>query len=167
MLEILIAILIIGIGASLVMPRLTRRAPSSEWSVVEDELNNLLYFARQEAITTQKVHRVAFDKRRRMIEVEVDVGEGKPGERLYEPARSTYVTSEYELPPGVDFVSLRRGKKDLFSERRGIGYCAVMPQGLIEQATLTLVREHNDDQSQRAFEIEPFLGSWRVRGSDE
>ena len=162
----LIVVFIIGLGASLVMPRLLRRSPDKEWPSIQSELSNMLYFARQEAITSQKVHRIVFDKRKRRAIVEVDAGEHKPGVRAYEPIKSMYYTSEYQLPEGVSFLSLVLGKKELFEENKGIGWCYVVPHGLVQDIVLKMERIDMDQVTQRIFKVAPFLGTIEMEGDD-
>lgn len=159
MLEVLVTVLIIGIGASLVMPRLTRRTQESEWPAIQGELNTLLYFARQEAVSSQKTHRISCDKREGSVRVEVLVDSQKDA---YEPTSSAYFDATYTLPKGVEFVTMKRDKKDLFVQHRGMGRCMVMPQGVVQEALITLRRvSKNDIEDTRTFKVEPFLGEWR------
>lgn len=165
LLEVLIVVFIIGVAASMVMPRLLRRSPAIEWRSVRDELNNMLYFARQEAITSQKIHRLTFNRPERVITVEVEAGEKKPGEPIYEPVYSHYFTSRYEVPEQLSLTRLRLGKKELFSEHKGRGWCYVLPHGLVEDIALTIERTDKDETQKRTFTVAPFLGVFEEGGA--
>jgi len=158
--EIMIGLLIIGLGASIVVPRLLRRSPAIEWPGIQQELNNVLYFARQEAITSQKIHRLAFAQKKRTITVEIEDGESKPGVPKYTPVYSTYFTTVYELPEQLSFGFVKLGKKELFSENKGMGYCYVVPNGLIQEVVVELVRDDAGEVSKKKFAAAPFLGTF-------
>ena len=160
LMEIMIGLLIIGLGASMVVPRLLRRSPAVEWPAIQQELNNVLYFARQEAITSQKVHRLAFAQKKRTVTVEIEDGEVKPGVAKFSPVYSTYFATEYELPEQLRFEQVKLGKKELFGENKGMAYCYVVPNGLIQEAVVGLVREDSGEISKKSFAAAPFLGTF-------
>jgi hypothetical protein len=160
LLQVMIVVLLIALGASLMMPRLLRRSPDRNWQAIEQELTNILYFARQEAVTTQKVHRVVVDKKDRTVFVEVDAGEEKPGVRAYAPVQSYYMVSRYQLPEGIAFISCKRGKADLFEQNKGKAFCYVMPHGLVQELILKIERVERDEKEYYTLATEPFLGSF-------
>jgi len=160
--ELLIVVFIVGLGASMVVPRLLRRSPSTEWTTIRGELNNMLYFARQEAITSQKVHRLVFNQKQRLVTVEVDSGEEKPGVHTYEVASSYYFTTNYTLPEEVSFTTIKLGKIDLFEENKGVAYCYVVPHGLVQDIQVTLRRKAQDGESVCVFHVSPFLGKFEI-----
>lgn len=164
--ELLVVMFIIGLGASMVMPRLVRQPPNREWSAVTAELNNMLYFARQEAITSQKVHRLTFDEKKKEVRVEMLAGEKQPGKPVYQPVHSHYFTSRYELPEGIRFTSLKLGKKELFAENKGLGWCYIIPHGLVQDIQLSLERSDDEKLSKHMIKAAPFLGTFEVVGAD-
>ncbi|MDQ5890972.1 MAG: hypothetical protein QG604_846 [Candidatus Dependentiae bacterium] len=160
LIEIMIGLAIIGIGASMVMPRLLRRSPTIEWPALNQELNNILYFARQEAITTQKVHRLTFNKKKRSITVEAREGDTEKGVPKYVSVYSTYFTAEYEFPEQITLEWVKLGKKDLFDEHKGIAWCYVVPNGLVQDVSVKLVRDDRGAISSKVFNAAPFLGTF-------
>ena len=166
LLEILVVMFIIGLGASFVMPRLVRRAPNIEWPNVRDEMNNMLYFARQEAITTQKVHRLVFDQKKRVLTVQVDAGKDSKGKHRFTQTESMYFTSTYELPEQLSLRSVTMGKKQLLEESKDRkAYCYVVPHGLVQAVEVTFDRNGIGDEERKAFmkiKVAPFLGSFEV-----
>jgi prepilin-type N-terminal cleavage/methylation domain-containing protein len=160
LIEILLGLAIIGLGASLVMPRLTRRSHASEWPTIQHELNALLFFARQEAIVTQKIHRLACNEKARTITIEVPTGEEKNGVMQYEQAYSSYFTTQYELPTHVRFGAVKLGRKNLFEEHKGNAWCYVVPHGLIQEISIELIREEGGQVSRNVYTAAPFLGTF-------
>jgi prepilin-type N-terminal cleavage/methylation domain-containing protein len=160
LIEILIGLAIIGLGASLVMPRLTRRPHETEWTTIQHELNTMLFFARQEAIVTQKIHRITCNEKTRTLVVEMPTGEEKNGVALYEQVYSTYFTTKYELPAQVRFGAVKLGKKNLFEESKGIGCCYVVPNGLIQEVSIELIRDDGSQTTRKVYQAAPFLGTF-------
>ncbi len=158
MLEILIVIFIIGLGASIAMPRLMKRKPESDWPHVIDQLNNMLYFARQESVTQNKVYRLVFNKKKREAHVERESINEENRKKEYTPARSYYFTAQYEFPEEISFEKAMKGKKELFNDNKGIAYCYVIPSGLAEELAITLKRTGGGEEELKALDIEPFLG---------
>lgn len=160
LIEIMIGLFIIGLGASLVVPRLLRRSPSTEWPAVQLELNALLFFARQEAIVTQKIHRLTFAEKARTVTVEIPDGEEKPGVIKYSQVSSLYVATQYELPESIRFDSVKLDKKNMFDEHKGKAFCYVIPNGLIQEVCVTLVRNEAGVLSKKIYNAAPFLGTF-------
>lgn len=162
MLEIMVVLLLIGVAVGMVLPRMIRRAPDTEWPAITDELNNMLYFARQEAITTQKIHRLVFKKKEQTIHVEVQGPQTKPGIYSYESVFSYYFTTHYTFPEIIKCQAVKQGKKNLFDENKGVAYCYVVPHGLVEDVVVELERSDTDRTSSARFVIQPFLGSFSL-----
>lgn len=164
LLEILIALLIVGIAASFVMPRLVRRSPNTEWSHVHEEMNNMLYYARQEAITTQKIHRLVFDQKKKVCFVEVEDGKDAKGRAKFAASRSYYFTSSYDLPEQITLTSVVLKKKNLLAEnKKRQAFCYVVPHGLVQNVTVMFERSGIGDEAQAAhlkLRLEPFLGTF-------
>jgi|GEM_PF-2491523 len=176
LIEVMIGVVIIGIGASLVMPRLLRRSPALEWPAIQQELTSLLYFAKQEAIVSQTVHRLTFAQKKRSIVVEKEMPadaeqrdkEGKI-KKVFVPATSPYFETTYTLPESISFLYLKKEKKDLFDDNKGMGWCYVMPSGLLQPLTLCLERaaEQGEKAQKKIYETAPFLGTFVDREDQE
>ena len=123
------------------------------------ELNNMLYFARQEAITTQKVHRLVFKSKTKEILVETENPESESG---FEPVSSHYFTTQYQFPDEINIISVTRDKEDLLDNKAKTGYCYVVPHGLVQGLDLKLLRNFNEQESEEIFRIEPFLGNFSL-----
>jgi prepilin-type N-terminal cleavage/methylation domain-containing protein len=160
LIEILLGLAIIGLGASLVMPRLTRRPHETEWPTIQHELNTMLFFARQEAIVTQKIHRITCNEKARTLVAEAPTGQEKNGVMQYEQVYSSYFTTQYELPSQVRFGAVKLGKKNLFEENKGIASCYVVPNGLIQEVSIELIRDDGSQTMRKVYQAAPFLGTF-------
>jgi len=157
--ELMIGLFIIGLGASMVMPRLLRKAPEAQWPAIRAELDSLLAFARQEAISTQTVHRLTFNKKERSVVVEKRDGLTEKGQPRFTKVASFYTDVQYNLPEKVRLEALLLGKKDLLEENKGIGWCYIVPNGLVQSITLSFTRDDGGSISKQEYETTPFLGT--------
>lgn len=167
LIEILVVLLLIGVVATVIMPRLFRRAPHLEWKTVLDDMNNLAFFARQEAIANQKVYRLTFKTNRSapdtiVVEQEYDDPE-KPGHKLYKIVVPHYFQgqqTDYQFAPQIKLKAVYSGKQDMLEEQRGVAYCYIVPDGLAQQVLIQLVKKIETVEFFGSFKMLPFLGKF-------
>ena len=162
LLEIMIVMVIIGLMMTFVTPWLFKKEPSSEWPIVLTEVNNLVDFARQEAMANQKTFRLFFRKEKKdldyiVVEKEEEDPE-KPDHKIYEQVHSEYFQTRYVLPEKIKMDAVYLGKKELFSENKDNAYCYVIPNGLVQEVVVHLERKVEDGYQKGTFKMEPFLG---------
>ena len=160
--EMLVAIALIGVIAAVILPMLFRRAPGADWKTIGRELNNLVAFTRQEAIANQKTHRLVFQRRPNeadsvRIEEELPNPE-KPGQLMYKPAKSEYFSTTYKLPSTVKIKTVYMGRQEMFEEKRGVAYCYVIHDGLVQDVLVHLVRRIDNNEIVASYKMNPFLG---------
>jgi prepilin-type N-terminal cleavage/methylation domain-containing protein len=165
--EILVVILLIGVIASVFLPRMLRqRKPTLEWSVILDDLNNLVLFARQEAIANRQTYRLRFQanpKGRDTIRVEVEKDNPeKPGTKKYDVVSSYYFKTFYELEPQVRIKAVYLGKHEQLAENHGIAMCYVIPEGLVEDIMIHMVRNMNGVEVVMTYKMNPFAGKFEM-----
>jgi prepilin-type N-terminal cleavage/methylation domain-containing protein len=151
LLELLIAVVIIGLMAA--APRLLVKKPGSDWTSINEELNNLLSYARHEAILKNKVHRLSI--KTSSIEVEEEFFDAEAHKTRFKAITSPYTDSRYSLPKNVQCTSLKLGKKNLFDEDEPYIYIAT--SGLVQEVELGFERADKEKTS-RTFAAQPFLG---------
>lgn len=164
LIEIMVVVVIVGIMATLILPRLTRRPPSSEWPIVLDDLNNLIYFARQEAISHQKLHRLYFQKKGKegtTVTVQVEKQDPEhPEKNLFEAVDSGYFSTTYKLSEFIQIDNIFHGKHDEWAEGNGKASCYVVPNGLVQDVLIRLTRNYDGEASKVSFRMKPFLGKF-------
>ena len=166
LLEILVVMVFIGIFATMAIPRLIKQSPDKSWVHVTYEINNLIHFARQESIATQKIYRLAIIKEKETrdilrIEVETESDEPKrPGKRLYTPAYSEYYDPTYKLPNDISVISVFKDKDNILEGQKiRKAYCHIIPQGLVEEVLIHLTRREDDgSKSKISLRMAPFMG---------
>lgn len=170
LIEMLVVITIIGVIAALIIPRLAHQQPQAEWSTILNDLNDIVYFTRQEAISSQKICRLTFqtntDKPDTItIEAEENDPE-KPGKKKYMQISSFLFKTKYTFHESIKIRGLFHGKVEALSENRGTGYCYFIPDGLVEDITVNLARKEKNTETPASFIILPFLGKFEYKGNN-
>lgn len=168
LIEILVVLFLIGIMATIGIPRfLLDRQPKAEWPTIVDDINNLVIFARQEAISNQAVYRLVFKKQKKGRDVVLVQREGrdpeKPLKKVYNEVTSGYIQARYELPEAIKFQALYHGKQEEFAENKNEGYCYVIPDGLVQDVLIHLTKKKNDKgkkEVQGTLRMSPFFGKF-------
>lgn len=164
LIEILIVMVVIAFMATIISPWLFRKKPAQNWPTTLDRFNSFLYFARQEAISTNKVYRVVFKSNKQepdfiLVQEETEDPEN-PDKIIYKQTFSEYFKTQYTLPDTIKMVSCYKGKVEQFAENKGNGYCFVIPNGLVEDIMIYLVRKIDDKEEKATFKISPFVGKF-------
>ncbi len=162
LLELMIVIVVIGFMATITIPRLMRKSPNLEWENVLEEINNLVNFARQEAISHQKTYRLLFQINKRdqdtiLVETENPDPED-PHKTIYTAAKS-YFKTIYNLPKEIRISAIHHGvpqKKESYA-------CFVIPNGLVQDILVHLVKEEkNTTSSKVSLKMSPFIGKFEL-----
>jgi prepilin-type N-terminal cleavage/methylation domain-containing protein len=98
LIEIVVAIVLVGLLATIVVPRFWRMQPSYERKQFISELNMLVRLAWQQAIALRKTTRLLFDLTHQRVSLQLDTGKQEHGERLYTTMQDTYVPTSYQWP---------------------------------------------------------------------
>lgn len=164
--ELMVVMVVIGILATMALPRLAKKKPSTEWKNVLEEVNNLVYYARQEAISTQNTYRLHFQSKKTAVDtVQVEL-EGpdpqKPTHKIYRTVRSHYFKPIYTFPEEITIHEVYHGKQKQFEENKNHAYCYVIPNGLVQEILVHLERTRNGEKSKVTFKMSPFFGKFEL-----
>jgi prepilin-type N-terminal cleavage/methylation domain-containing protein len=164
LIEIMVVVMLVGMMATIGLPKLFHRSPALEWRVILEDFNNLIFFARQEAISNQKLYRLALKSNPKgldfiLVEEEKDDPE-KPGRKIHERDYSPYVTTKYELSEQVRISAVYYGKTEMMAENKATGYCYVISDGLVQDVIVHLIRNYEGVESKASFRMMPFLGAF-------
>ena len=164
----MVVVVIIGILATMILPRIMKREPTSSGESITEEINNLVYYARQEAISNQKNYRLHFKSNRfeqDFVEVEEEGRDAeKPQKIIYIPVTS-YFKTKYLLPKNTTLESFYIGKEEQFAENKGNAYCNVIPNGLVQESLIHLSQEDEEDpeyKSEVSLKMSPFFGRFEL-----
>ena len=166
LIEMMVVITLIGIVLAVGLPRMMHRRPESELTTVLEDLNNLVFFARQEAISNQKVYRLTFCANK-MPPDEVLVEEGfddpeRPGLTKFQLANSFTIKTRYVLHESVKIKSLFHGKQDEIAHEVGQGYCYVIPDGLVQDVVVHVIKKEGKAEFKSSFKMMPFYGKFEL-----
>jgi hypothetical protein len=163
-LEILVVLAMVVFLATMVSPWLFKKKPAQDWPTILDRFNSFLFFARQEAISTNKVFRVVFKMNKKepdsILVQEESQDPENPDKIIYQQTQSEYFKTQDNLPEEIRMVAFYKGKVEQFAENKGNGYCHVIPNGLVEEVMIYLIRKVDDKEEKATFKISPFVGKF-------
>ena len=166
LLEIMVVISIMAFMAAILAPRLLMKSPQAEWPAILADLNDIVFFARQEAISGQKICRLVFKANDTqpdsvIVEEELDNPE-KRGSKIYRQVSSFYFNTHYTFHPTVKLKALYYGKHEYLSNNKGVGYCYVIPDGLVQDVLIHITRKDQDKGTEisASFTLAPFFGKF-------
>jgi len=162
--EMMAVLALIGILIGMAVPRFSRRSPSSEWRNILEELNNLAQFARQESIAEQVVFRISFRHGKNdapdTVSVEREFKKNpKTGMMEFAQASSLYLKAHYTFADTVRIRAIYRGKQELFREA-GQAFCYVVPEGLVQDVYVQLLRKEGKQDDVATCKMLPFDGKF-------
>lgn len=166
LLEMMVVMLLIGVVATFLLPRLMKRSPLVEWKTILSDMNDLALFARQEAITNQKIYRLVFCSNQQgvdeiTIEDEQDDQE-RPGKKKFMPVFSFYFSTKYRFAEQVKIKAVFLGKQEMIENQRGVAYCYIIPDGLVQEVLVHLIRKIDNVETGASFAINPFDGRFQL-----
>lgn len=166
LIEIVFILLIVGIAASQVMPRLFRSAPKETWSAVIGELTTYVHFVRQETLRTHKKHRLLFKEKEQNVTLEVADDRDEKGKVKFTPVGIPgTLAATYTWPKRFRLVSVGEGKKNSFEDSKGRASVNVSEIGVLSPLNLRFERESEngkEDLERRVYSIQPFLAELRL-----
>ncbi len=102
--EILVAMAIIALVATVVVPNLKRPATAQGRQQFVRNLNALCAFAWQNSLVTGKVHKIDFDFQRSQVAAQIATDrKDDKGEAVYMPLKGAYLKSSFAIPKNLEF----------------------------------------------------------------
>jgi len=144
LLEILIALALIGLLVGIIVPNLERLMPQYERKKFIGQLNEILQFGWQQAIITHKICKVIFDIDMRNVSLQIATEkQNRQGDQLFEPIKGQYLRTSFTWSDQFQF-------KQFFIERfdemsRFVGrktssiWFYVMPEGLAQDVIINIL----------------------------
>lgn len=162
LLEVMVALAIIGLVAAIIVPNLQRLSPERKREQFITELNGLTSFAWHNAIMTNRVQRIFFDLEKKQVHIQ----QAEPGEKedTFVPVHAAYRSTEYMIPQEVtikdfyiDGVSEMHAGKTV---QRIWFY--IVPDGLSQAIIINALYETDDATSVLGLVLNPFSGQFKV-----
>jgi len=172
LLELLGVLFLGGLLISLLAPLISRRRSLETWDSVQDHLNQVMVFARQEALTKRKLCRVVFQHvTRDQDSIFVEEEYPDPDEpqnafkRRFRPVTSDFIPMPLMLSAERRIRAVYRGKENILPEPQGQAYAYVIPDGLVQEVSVHVVKTEEKIEELAVFDLNPFLGTFERRES--
>ena len=144
LIELMVALAIIGILAAMVIPNFQRMQPGYERDQFIARLNGLVQFSWQNAIVTHSIHKVAFDmgERRAWIERATDERD-REGEPVFKPITGQYMDTSMIWSKQIEvkqFIIEGFDEMARFAGRKTAKvWFFLVPEGLSQEVTINLI----------------------------
>lgn len=171
MLELLVAIAIIGAVAAIVVPNIRTRGGAAQRQEFIAQINALTKFAWQNAVVSHKIQRVEFDFEKRKIEVTQATGEkDMAGERLFGPVARAYIKTSVIIPSHFECKNFFVEGFDEMGRRTATSTAAVwfyvVPEGLAQSVIINILDIKDRPKTGKAYEVSlvlnPFSAQFEV-----
>lgn len=165
LIEILIAIAIIGILMAVAIPNLRRFSPHRVRKEFIAKLNTITQFAWNSALTTRKVQQVHFDFDKRIISIKASTGVIKDGEAEFAPVKASYVKSTLAIPKTIEIKNFIIEGTDQFglSAHRSEAWFYIVPDGMAQAATINFIDTKDALPSGKARPVGLVLNPFNAR----
>lgn len=140
LIEVLIAIAIVAITATIVVPNFQARQPRYERESFIARLNSLVYVAWQQAVVTHAVHKVSFDFSKKLVNISREVVVGPKKNPEFKPVTGQYFQTSLRLPENIKiqqfiiegFDEMKRSSGGKTNEI----WFFIVPDGLAQMVTI-------------------------------
>lgn len=161
LIEILVAIVLIGIMATFIAPNLSKRVAHYERGQFIARLNALTGLAWRNALATHKIHRVVIDSTKKTMRVEMQRPESEGSkEGNFMPLKNMYIKSMSTFGDNIEIRNFYIEGDDQIAKHRGGGkksshesWFFVMPDGLAQAVILNIQDTKDRDVSGRPHEV--------------
>lgn len=164
----MVAIAIIAILATLVVPNLRQQRISQQRRAFIDQLNALTQLGFQKAIATNKVHKISFDMKNNRVELKVETSKkDDKGERDFQRPKGYSLKTTINWPKGITVQNFFIEGTDEMERTFGAtveAYFYVLPEGISQTVIINLAGA-GDKRGERRKEIglvlNPFSGVFK------
>lgn len=171
LLEILIALAILGALASIAVPNYMQQQASYERKKFVTSLNALMSEVFQQTLINEKIERVKFDFKKRSITMEQeDDRYDEDGNKLFKPVLLHYVDTKYRWPETFEFKQFFVKRQDEIAVRGVHGdtnevWFYVMPSGMAQEVIINILDTQDEavhkDGTEMSLVLNPFTLQFR------
>lgn len=160
LLEIILVLAIIAVLSLGVVPLLQRRGDDIENFI--NRVNALVEYGRLQAQSTQRVHRILFDLKNEMIQLEAESPAKNPGSPPdYSLVTSGYLSTQFGIPSTIEVRRfLIDGKDEIAGSATTKVWFFIAPDGSSQDILIDFA--NLDNQERRSYELAPFKIQFRV-----
>jgi prepilin-type N-terminal cleavage/methylation domain-containing protein len=166
LIEIVVAILIIAVVATIVVPNLQRRVPYYERQQFITHVNALTQLAWNNALSTGKIHRLVIDAVKKNMVVEIAGDSQAKKKDDFVPLKETYLKPTYQFADTLELKNLYIEGEDQITKHGGgkksslETWFYIMPDGLTQAVIMNMVdqkdRSSGDKPREFSLVLNPF-----------
>ncbi len=148
-LELVVVIMLLGIVATIVVPNLQQLLPAYKRKEFLTQVSALVRLTWQQALITQKAHRVFFDLEKRVLRIEIETDKkDKTGKPAFEPAAIAYLSTNYQWADAIKIKQFFIEGEEMLA-RPGIKteqvWFYIAPDGLAQEVVINLIDSSDID----------------------
>ncbi len=165
LLELVVALVIIGILGTIVAPNLGRLRPGYQRDEFISNIRALVRRGWQESLQNHQLHRIYFDLEKRVARLERDTGKKTgTGEMAWEPLSSVFMISAFEWPSTMEMKDFYIDGEDVFHIRgirtTFIWFC-IFPDGTAQNIIMNWFDQSDTRESEAgsrfSVAVSPFI----------
>ena len=154
-LELMVVLFIMGLIAAIALPNLQGLLPGYKRREFIANLQNMFSLTWQHALATNKAHRVFFDFKKRIVQVEIEDHVTKEGNPVFKPVQGTYQKYTTQWPEALTIKQFFiEGQDEMARAGREIltAWVYIVPQGYAQDLIINML----DGTRQVGLVLNPF-----------
>ncbi len=174
LIEIMVAIAVIGILAAIVSPNLRSRQPEYERKQFLGSLNSLMRLARHQAVVTRKLHRVYFNlPKGKAGNVTVQVkseGKDQKGEQKFATIKAPYLRNSMTWPKDFQVTQFKIERHDEKATGEDEFWFFIVPEGLAQDVVINILdnnKAYRGKPKQIGLVLNPFDAQFKIYDSHQ
>ena len=169
LLELLVALAILGALGSIAVPNYMRQKAGYERKKFVTSLNALMSEVLQQALISEKIERIKFDLKERSFAVEQEEdGYDEEGKKKFKSILMHYVDMNYRWPETFDIKQFFVKQQDEMASRGAHGdtdavWFYVMPSGMAQEVIINILDVKDESVDQDGVEMSVVLNPFTVQ----
>lgn len=169
LIEIMIVLAIIGILMAIGVPSFRMLVPGRERKEFVNKLSTLTRYAWQHSVLERKVHKVAFNFKKKLVTIQMATGGTKDGQPVFGPLKHSSINASFTIPASIHVVNfIIEGFDEMTRSAKGAeeSWFFIMPDGLAQSVTInfTSIKETTASGKPKQFGLvlNPFSAQFKV-----
>lgn len=170
LLELLIAIAIIGVLGAVIMPNISRTTPRYERETFIARFNSLVQYGWQQSLVTHKIHRINVDIDKKMLTLTGATDEkDKAGEPVFKPIPDAVSDTECPIPDQIQIKQFFIEGFDMMAKfgrtKSKAVWFYIMPEGMAQSVVINFLdtKDLRDEQPRSVgLVLNPFTAQFKT-----
>ena len=170
LLELLVAIAIIGILSAIIVPNLQRATPRYEREAFIARFNTLVQYGWQQSLMTYSIQRITVDVGKKIIDLATSTGEkDSKGEFIFKPIADAVEDTEIIIPDQIQIKQFFIEGFDMMTKfartKTASMWFYIVPEGMAQNVVINFldIKDLRDDQPrQLSLVLNPFTVQFKT-----